>query len=105
MSRFIATHIMWVRMAPEEPMSAPTVVSSGLSSMKPSAHSAQPEYEFSTVMTTGMSAPPMEAVMCNPRPPESTPMPASASMPAAGDGLAIIRPMHASVPAPIPMLI
>ena len=53
MLRFIATHMMCVRMAPEEPMSAPTVVRTGLLSMKPSAHSAQPEYELRTVMTTG----------------------------------------------------
>jgi len=70
------------------------VVSSGLSSMNPSAHSAHPEYELSTVMTTGMSAPPMDAVMWRPRLPESRPMPARANMPAAGDGLAIIRAMQ-----------
>ena len=91
MLRFIATHMTCVRIAPEDPMRAPTVVrsglssmnpsahlpykasmpcqstgwyvGSGLSSMNPSAHRAQPEYELSTVMTTGMSAPPMEAVM------------------------------------------
>eukprot|EP00964_Phaeocystis_antarctica_P026471 scaffold14911_cov36-Phaeocystis_antarctica.AAC.1 len=36
----------------------------------PRLHLTMPEYELRTVMTTGMSAPPMEAVMCNPRPPE-----------------------------------
>ena len=61
-----------VRKAPEDPMRAPTTVSSGWSRMKPSAHRAQPEYEFSSVMTTGMSAPPMEAVMCRPRAPLDT---------------------------------
>merc|ERR1719272_2739109 len=49
----MATHMMCVRMAPLLPMSAPTVVSSGWLSMKPSAHRAHPEYELSTVMTTG----------------------------------------------------
>ena len=44
-------HMMSVRMAPEDPISAPTTVSSGLSSMKPSAQRAQPEYEFRTVIT------------------------------------------------------
>lgn len=43
--------MMSVKMAPEEPMSAPTTVRRGLSSMKPSAHSAHPEYELSTVIT------------------------------------------------------
>mmetsp|Transcript_24032 Transcript_24032/g.77162 ORF Transcript_24032/g.77162 Transcript_24032/m.77162 type:complete len:325 (+) Transcript_24032:1279-2253(+) len=107
MSRFIATHMMCVRMAPDEPMRAPTVVRIGLSSMKPSAQSAHPEYEFSTVMTTGMSAPPMEAVMCSPSPPESTPIPASANMPAAGWEWPIVmsRPIIATVPAPAAMLI
>ena len=38
-----------------------------------SAQSAQPEYELRTVMTTGMSAPPIEAVMWSPRPPERMP--------------------------------
>lgn len=42
----------------------------------PSAQSAHPEYEFSRVITTGMSAPPMEAVMCNPNAPlDTTPAP------------------------------
>lgn len=41
--RFMATHIMYERMEPETPMSAPTVVSSELSNMKPSATSANPE--------------------------------------------------------------
>lgn len=40
--RFMASHITCVRMAPDEPISAPTVVRSGWLSMKPSAHSAQP---------------------------------------------------------------
>lgn len=44
-------HMMSVRIAPDEPMRAPTTVSRGLSSMNPSAHSAHPEYEFSTVIT------------------------------------------------------
>eukprot|EP00964_Phaeocystis_antarctica_P026469 scaffold14910_cov34-Phaeocystis_antarctica.AAC.1 len=70
MSRFMATHLqpharepatVWhgacnrvacSLMAPLLPMSAPTVVSSGWLSMKPSAHRAHPEYELSTVMTT-----------------------------------------------------
>lgn len=36
----LALHMMYDRMAPEEPMSAPTVVSRSFCSMKPSAQSA-----------------------------------------------------------------
>lgn len=38
----------------------------------PSAHNAQPEYEFNTVMTTGISAPPMADVNVTPMTPDST---------------------------------
>ncbi len=48
---------MYERIAPEDPIIAPTIVMRELFNMKPSAHSAQPEYEFNTVITTGMSAP------------------------------------------------
>mgnify|MGYP007004168680 CR=1 FL=1 len=40
---FIATHMMYERMAPEAPMRDPTTVIKLLFSIKPSAHSAQPE--------------------------------------------------------------
>ena len=73
--------------------------------MKPSAHRAQPEYELSTVMTTGMSAPPIEAVMCQPRAPERPVMPSMHMAPVTGDGFAIKRPMQPTMPAPIAMLI
>jgi hypothetical protein len=55
-------HMMYDKMAPELPIKAPTIVIKLLFNMKPSAQRAQPEYEFRTVMTTGMSAPPMAAV-------------------------------------------
>mmetsp|Transcript_20826 Transcript_20826/g.67444 ORF Transcript_20826/g.67444 Transcript_20826/m.67444 type:complete len:206 (+) Transcript_20826:272-889(+) len=42
MLRFIASHMIKLRMAPEEPMRAPTMVRSWLPSTKPSAQSAQP---------------------------------------------------------------
>lgn len=42
------------------------MVSKLLLSRKPSAHRAQPEQLFSTVITTGMSAPPMAAVRVRP---------------------------------------
>lgn len=40
---FIALHIMYERIAPEEPINEPTIVSIGFESMKPYAHKAQPE--------------------------------------------------------------
>jgi hypothetical protein len=40
---FIALHIIYDRMAPEEPIREPTIVSMGLANMKPSAHNAHPE--------------------------------------------------------------
>ena len=39
---FIALHMMYERMPPEEPMSAPVIVRRSFPSMKPSAQSAQP---------------------------------------------------------------
>ena len=58
--------MMYESIAPEDPMSAPTTVIKLLFNMKPSAHNAHPEYEFNTVITTGMSAPPMAAVSVRP---------------------------------------
>mmetsp|Transcript_16510 Transcript_16510/g.43636 ORF Transcript_16510/g.43636 Transcript_16510/m.43636 type:complete len:205 (-) Transcript_16510:2425-3039(-) len=43
MSRFMASHMIFVRMAPLQPMREPTTVSTGLFRRKPSATSAQPE--------------------------------------------------------------
>mmetsp|Transcript_4628 Transcript_4628/g.14764 ORF Transcript_4628/g.14764 Transcript_4628/m.14764 type:complete len:239 (+) Transcript_4628:516-1232(+) len=104
MSRFIASHMMCVRIAPDDPINAPTTVSNGLSSMKPSAHSAQPEYEFSTVITTGMSAPPIDAVMCTPSAPERPVAAPRQSSPVSGDGFVRNNPKAPSDAAPIPML-
>ena len=64
------SHMIRVKKAPDEPIRAPTTVKTGRSRMKPSAHNAQPEYELSSVITTGMSAPPMDFVMCKPSAPD-----------------------------------
>lgn len=40
---FIALHIMYERMAPDDPINEPTIVNMGLESMNPYAHKAQPE--------------------------------------------------------------
>ena len=63
----MALHMMYERMAPEDPMREPTMVNMGLLNMNPSAQRAHPEYEFRTVMATGMSAAPMELVMFHPK--------------------------------------
>ncbi len=62
----MALHMMKLRYAPDEPTSAPVMISRSLLSMKPAAAAAQPEYEFSIDTTTGMSPPPMEATRCRP---------------------------------------
>jgi hypothetical protein len=63
--------MMYERIAPELPISDPTIVSIGLLSMNPSAQRAQPEYEFKTVIATGMSAEPIDLVMFHPNAPEA----------------------------------
>lgn len=57
---------MYVSMAPEDPIKEPTMVNRLLLSMKPSATRAQPEYEFNTVIATGISAAPMLLVIFQP---------------------------------------
>jgi hypothetical protein len=53
-------------MAPEEPTSAPVMISIGLWSVKPMPAAAQPEYELSIEITTGMSAPPIGMIRRKP---------------------------------------
>src|SRR6478672_388204 len=65
--RFIALHMMYDRIAPEEPTSAPVMISRLLLNMNPAAAAAHPEYEFSIDTTTGMSPPPIAATRCRPR--------------------------------------
>ena len=57
--RFIALHMMTDRMKPDDPSSAPAMMSSLFSSTKPIATAESPAYEFSSEMTVGMSAPPI----------------------------------------------
>jgi len=105
-SRFIASHMMVVKIAPEKPTSAPTEVSRGSLKRKPSAQRAQPEYELSTVITTGMSAPPTEDVNRKPSNDESRAMAVSAAgplMPACSKVLthAVTAPPAPPLPAPL----
>mmetsp|Transcript_55869 Transcript_55869/g.104825 ORF Transcript_55869/g.104825 Transcript_55869/m.104825 type:complete len:200 (+) Transcript_55869:615-1214(+) len=65
-SRFMASHMIFVRIAPLKPIKEPTTVKVGLPRSMPSATNAQPEYEFSTVMQQGMSPPPTEPTRWTP---------------------------------------
>src|ERR1700754_3459284 len=64
--RFIAWHMMYDRIAPDEPTSEPAMISIALFSEKPMPAAAQPEYEFSIDTTTGMSAPPIGMMISTP---------------------------------------
>ena len=65
--RFIALHMIWLRMMPDDPTSAPAMISTLLWITNPVMAAAMPEYEFSSEMTTGMSAPPMGITSSTPR--------------------------------------
>src|SRR5262249_62207622 len=64
--RFIPLHMMYDRIAPEEPTSAPVMISAELPSVKPMPAAAHPEYELSIEITTGMSAPPIGMMISTP---------------------------------------
>ncbi len=57
-----------------------------------------PEYELSRVMTTGMSAPPMDAVRWAPLAPEKMAVATSAAMPTAGEPEAMKMPPATMLP-------
>jgi len=59
-------------MAPDEPTSAPVMISAELPSVKPMPAAAQPEYELSIEITTGMSAPPIGMIKSAPSTSAST---------------------------------
>jgi hypothetical protein len=65
--RFMASAMSLVRIAPEAPTRAPAMISSGLLSTKPAIATAVPVNEFSRLITTGMSAPPIGRVMVTPK--------------------------------------
>src|SRR6476620_10219736 len=64
--RFMPLHMMYDRIAPDEPTSAPVMISAELPSVKPMPAAAQPEYELSIEITTGMSAPPIGMMISTP---------------------------------------
>src|SRR4051795_11372387 len=53
-------------MAPEDPTSAPVMISAEFPSVNPMPAAAHPEYELSMEMTTGMSAPPIGTMISTP---------------------------------------
>ena len=57
--RFMASAMSLVRIAPEAPTRAPEMIRTGLPSTNPAIAAAVPVNEFSRLMTTGMSAPPI----------------------------------------------
>ncbi len=62
----MALHMIMLRMMPDAPTSEPAMISTLLFSTKPVAAPARPEYELSSAMTTGMSAPPIGIVSSTP---------------------------------------
>jgi hypothetical protein len=57
--RFIARHMRIERIKPEKPSSVPAMISTLFPRTNPVAAAARPAYEFSSDITTGMSAEPM----------------------------------------------
>ena len=66
--RFIARAMSRVRIPPDAPTSAPPMIRAPLSITKPAMAAAMPVKEFSSAMTTGMSAPPIGIVIVMPKP-------------------------------------
>jgi hypothetical protein len=58
--------MIYDNIAPDEPIKDPTIVSKLLFNINPSAHKAQPLYELSTVIATGISAEPIEKITFHP---------------------------------------
>src|SRR6056300_1380502 len=69
---FIPLHIMYERIAPYEPTNAPVIIKAVFSKVKPIPAAAQPEYEFSIEITTGISAPPIGIINKKPIKKETT---------------------------------
>ena len=65
--RFIASAMSLVRIAPDAPTRAPEMMRTGLPSTKPAIAAAVPVNEFSRLMTTGMSAPPIGRTIVMPK--------------------------------------
>ncbi len=92
-------HIMYDNIAPDDPISAPTVVNKSFPNINPSAANAYPLTEFNNVMHTGMSAPPTDAVTWAPRVPPAAVVATRAATPRVGLPVARkVRPATALTP-------
>ena len=96
--------MIYERIPPDDPIREPTIVSMGLLSMKPSAQSAHPEYEFNTVIATGISAEPILFVMFHPKADEHAVVLISDISPIAYDGLVVIAISPRALIAPSGLL-
>ena len=56
---FIPLHIIYDKIAPDEPTKAPVIIKAVFSKVNPIPAAAQPDYEFNIEITTGISAPPI----------------------------------------------
>ncbi len=65
--RFIASAMSLVRMPPEAPTSAPLMIRTGFWMTNPAIAAAVPVNEFSSEITTGMSAPPIGRTIVTPK--------------------------------------
>jgi len=59
-------HIMYERIAPDDPTNAPVIINAVFSSVNPIPAAAHPEYELSIDITTGISAPPIGIIIKKP---------------------------------------
>ena len=59
-------YIIYDKIAPDEPTSAPVIIKAVFSKVKPIPAAAQPEYELSIEITTGISAPPIGIIKRKP---------------------------------------
>ncbi len=90
-----------VRIAPDAPTSAPEMMRTGLPSTKPAIAAAVPVNEFSRLMTTGMSAPPIGRTIVIPKiRPDRTTRPRTRSVTSV---LRAIAPAAAAISAAVPM--
>ena len=65
-------HIMYDKIAPEEPTNAPVIIKAVFSKVNPIPAAAHPEYEFNIEITTGISAPPIGIIIKTPNKKEIT---------------------------------
>ena len=63
---FIAAHIIYESIAPDDPTNAPVIIRAVFPSVNPIPAAAHPDYELSIDTTTGISAPPIGIIIKKP---------------------------------------